>query len=29
VIAELPGFPDYLGAADDGLVWAAFAAELA
>ena len=27
VIAELPGFPDNLGAADDGLVWVALASE--
>ena len=27
VIAELPGFPDNLGADDDGLVWVAFASE--
>jgi len=27
VIAELPGFPDNLGAADDGIVWVAFASE--
>ena len=27
MIAELPGFPDNLGAADDGLIWAAFASE--
>ena len=27
VIAELPGFPDNLGAGDDGIVWVAFASE--
>jgi len=27
VIAELPGFPDNLGADDDGIVWVAFASE--
>jgi sugar lactone lactonase YvrE len=27
VIAELPGFPDNLGADEDGLVWVAFASE--
>ncbi len=27
VIAELPGFPDNLGAADDGVVWVALASE--
>jgi sugar lactone lactonase YvrE len=27
VIAELPGFPDNLGTADDGLVWVALASE--
>jgi sugar lactone lactonase YvrE len=27
VIAELPGFPDNLGADDDGLIWVAFASE--
>ena len=27
MIAELPGFPDNLGAADDGLIWVAFASE--
>jgi sugar lactone lactonase YvrE len=27
VIAELPGFPDNLGAGDDGLVWVALASE--
>jgi len=27
VIAELPGFPDNLGAGNDGIVWVAFASE--
>ena len=27
MIAELPGFPDNLGADEDGLIWVAFASE--